>query len=126
MRFKTTMRLRSDAFLARLLCHLEKLLRDRRHLLRTWNRLFGQLSPGEPHPSTVPPDIMRNGLQLLARHSLQHYTARVRVNPKSRAKDYDVKPSESRGSSNTATAWPSARALDEPSRRNLLSDLSVV
>ena len=44
------------------------------------------------YPSTVPPDIMRNGLQLLARHSLQHYTARVRVNPKSRDQDDDVKP----------------------------------
>ena len=77
-------------------------------------------------PSDSAPDIMRNGLQLLARHSLQHYTARVTVNPKSRDQDDDVKPSESRGSSNTATAWPSDRALDEPSRRNLLSDLSVV
>ena len=31
-------------------------------------------------PSDSAPDIIRNGLQVLARHSLQHYTARVRVN----------------------------------------------
>ena len=43
-------------------------------------------------PSDSAPDIMRNGLQLLARHSLQHYTARVTVNPKSRDQDDDVKP----------------------------------
>ena len=78
------------------------------------------------HPSTVPPDIMRNGLQLLARHSLQHYTARVRVNPKSRDQDDDVKPERISRVIEHRTARPSDRALNEPSRRNRLSDLSVV
>src|ERR1700722_2815389 len=66
---------------------------SRRKLLRDWGHLLHlQQKRSVVHTSDSAPDIMRNGLQLLARHSLHHYTARVTVNPKSRDQDDDVKP----------------------------------
>jgi hypothetical protein len=70
---------------------------------------------------------MRNGLQLLVRHSLQPTTLPALEQIRNRAiRTMMLSQSESRGSPNTATAWQTDLALNEPSRRNRLSDLSVV